>query len=377
MVNFYISAFLADLALGAVLLSLPLLLIYKFGTDSLILGFFGALGSLVYSAGVIAAGPLSDRFNRKTLIISGCALFIAAYSIIPYLKNLTQVFIVYIFASFSMSMFWPTIQSWLSQGIDRDKLIRSLTGFNVCWSAGLTIGFLLAGILFSMDERTPFIFGVCLVGIIVLLLIKQPVFSEIRDEPAKKVFLETEKERPKLAKKFLVIGWCANLASWYIVGTVRNLFPKLGSELGFSSTAIGFFIFLMFMAQTIMFISLGRTSSWHYKIFPIVLFQILAVLSLLAIALFSCASYIAAAMIFLGTCCGMTYFSSIFYSLYGFIDKGKKSGIHEAFIGAGGLLGPLAGGIAAYYFGIRAPYLAAAALILTAIAVELILYRKK
>ena len=82
-------------------------------------------------------------------------------------------------------------------------------------------------------------------------------------------------------------------------------------------------------------------------------------------------------MIFLGLSSGMTYFSSIFYSLYGFIDKGKRSGIHEAFLGAGTFCGPLVGGLAAYKFGIRAPYLAAALLLVIAATVELMIYRRK
>ena len=87
MYNFYIAAFLADLALGAVLLSLPLLLIYKFHASSLTLGLLGALGAFVYASGVVAFGRLSDRFNRKHILIFGCFLFILVYSIIPYQQH--------------------------------------------------------------------------------------------------------------------------------------------------------------------------------------------------------------------------------------------------------------------------------------------------
>jgi len=376
MTNFFISAFLADLALGAVLLSLPLLLIYKFGADSLILGLFGALGSLIYSSGVIACGRLSDRYNRRNIIISGCVLFIAAYSIVPYLRQLGHVFLIYSFCAVSMSLFWPTIQSWLSQGLNKGNLLRSLTSFNVSWSAGLTIGFLSAGILFSFNQKAPFFFGVSLIAVVILLLVRQPVLSEMRDEPVRKTFLETEKERPRRAARFLPIAWCANFASWYVVGLMRNLFPKLGSELGYSSVAVGFFVFMMFLTQTIMFFMLGRTHRWHYRLSPLLLLQVMAIMALIVLTFYSGTVYIMAAMLCLGFCSGMTYFSSIFYSLYGFIDKGRKSGIHESFIGMGGLLGPLAGGIAAHNFGIRAPYVTAALLLTAAIAVEIFIYRR-
>jgi len=376
MLNFYLSAFLADLALGAVLLSLPLLLIYKFNANSLILGLFGSLGALIYSLGVIAAGRLSDRFNRRNVLIFGCIVFILVYSALPFLQRLGQVFCIYVFGSASMAMFWPTIQSWLSQGLNKDKLVRSLTNFNICWSAGLTLGFLLAGFLFSISQKAPFIFGVSLVAVIILILLKQPVLSEAKDEPIRRVFLETEKEKPESARRFLYIAWCANFASWYIMGIVRNLFPRLGIELGFSSRTIGIFIFIMILTQTIMFFILGKTQKWHYRFLPIAIFQILAIAALLLITFSSAAVYFMLAMVFLGLAGGITYFSSIFYSLYGFIDKGKKSGIHEAFIGIGGFLGPLVGGLASHKFGMRAPYITAVLLLGITIAAELALVRR-
>lgn len=372
MINFYISAFLADLALGAVLLSLPLLLIYKFSATSLILGLFGALGAFIYSSSVMIVGRLSDRFNRRNILIFGCVLFILVYSILPFLKHLKQVFFIYVFGAISMSMFWPTIQAWLSQGLDKKNLVRSLTNFNVCWSAGLALGFLFAGILFSFNPEAPFMFAICFMAVVILLLRRQPVPSEVRDEPARKIFLKTQEDRPGSARRFLYIAWCANFVSWYIVGIVRNLFPKLSTELGFSSAYIGVFIFLMILAQTIIFFILGRTHRWHYRLLPIVLFQTFAIMALLLLTISSKAAYFMIAMVFLGLSCGMTYFSSIFYSLYGFIDKGKKSGIHEAFIGTGALFGPLIGGFAAYRFGIRAPYVAAVLLLAATITFEVI-----
>lgn len=377
MLNFYISAFLADLALGAVLLSLPLLLIYKFGATSLTLGLFGALGAFIYSFGVITAGRLSDRFNRRNILIFGCILFILVYSTLPFLEDIKWVFFIYVFGAISMSMFWPTIQSWLSQGLNKKELVNSLTKFNICWSAGLTLGFLSAGFLFSINPKAPFIFGVTLIAMVILLLFKQPVFSEMGEGGARKVFLETEKDRPESAKKFLYIAWCANFVSWYIVGTMRNLFPKLGTELGFSSGVIGFFIFLITLVQTIIFFILGRTGKWHYRLSPIIFFQILAIAALLILAFSFRPAYFMIAMIFLGLSGGMTYFSSIFYSLHGFGDKGKKSGIHEAFIGTGTFFGPLLGGLTAYRFGIRAPYLTAALLLIVAITIELIIKSEK
>ncbi|MDP3789221.1 MAG: MFS transporter [Candidatus Omnitrophota bacterium] len=373
MLNFYLAAFLADLALGAVLLSIPLFLIYMFGATSLILGMFGAVGALVYSLGVIVVGRMADRFNRRTILLLGCALFAATYLVLPFLKTTAQILTVYIFGSASMAMFWPVLQSWLSQGLNKHNLMRSLTIFNVSWCGGLMLGFLSAGFLFSFNPKLPFALGVVLIACAATLLYKQPLKpAALADAGAA---AEPEEKRPANYKAFLYAAWCANFVSWFIIGIMRNLFPKLGTELGFSTGVIGTLIFIITLAQTVMFFVLGKTHRWHYKLGLLVLFQAFAMIGLLAVYFFSNAATLGGAMILLGLSAGMTYFSSIFYSLYGSTAKGKHSGIHEAFLGTGGLFGPLAGGLLAAGIGIRAPYIAAAVVVIVAIAAETVLIK--
>ncbi len=71
----------------------------------------------------------------------------------------------------------------------------------------------------------------------------------------------------------------------------------------------------------------------------------------------------------------MVYFSSIFYSLNNLEGKGQKSGIHEAVLGTGLLLGPLVGGTIAEAFTLRSPYVLAIFVIGAAICVETLLMK--
>ena len=376
MFNFYISAFLADLALGAVLLSIPLFLIYMFGATSLTLGIFGAVGALVYSAGVIIAGSISDRVSRRNILLSGCCLFIVAYSILPFLRTTGQVLMIYILGSASMSMFWPTLQSWLSQGLNKRDLMKSLTMFNIFWSSGLMIGFFAAGFLFARNPKLPFALGVILIAVVMALLYKQPLTPAAENSAGKKADVTAEEKKPANYAALLYAAWCANFLSWFIAGIMRNLFPKLGTKLGFSAGLVGTLIFVITLAQTVMFFILGRTHKWHYKLELLILFQALALASLLAVAFTSQVAYLIIAMVFLGLSTGMTYFSSIFYTLYNSsTEKGRGSGIHEAFLGIGGLFGPLAGGLFAQKFGIRAPYVVAAVVLMLAMAAEMALVK--
>lgn len=249
------------------------------------------------------------------------------------------------------------------------------------------VGFFSAGFLFTLGQKVPFAFGVILIVITMLFLYRQPPVPRVN--PVTKLFsggvnknaagspiAGIGEDKPANYISFLYIAWCANFVSWFNLGVMRNLFPKLGTELGFSTALVGTLIFIITFAQTVMFFVLGRTHRWHYKLGLMLLFQLLAFLSLWIFVFFSCVAYFVVAMVFLGLSAGLTYFSSIFYSLYGSVDKGRKSGLHEAVIGTGAFFGPFAGGLFAAKFGIRAPYIVAAVVVAAAMLLEVALIRK-
>ena len=81
---------------------------------------------------------------------------------------------------------------------------------------------------------------------------------------------------------------------------------------------------------------------------------------------------------FVGVGLGFVYASSIYYSLHGPTDHGKYAGLHEAVLGAGTFLVPLAGGaLADLTRDLRMPYGFAAAATLAAIGIEEGLYRRR
>lgn len=377
MFPFYLSALIVDMALGAVLLCVPLFAIKRFDVSPLFLGYIGTLGALFYSSFVIVFGRLCDRLNRKVILFLGCILFSVTYTIMPHLKHQAWILVVYPFGSVAMAMFWPSIQSWIALGKDERRLLGDIGKFNISWSMGLMLGPLIGGFLFQINDHAPFIFASSLIILAIILLSKQPLVLEKKKPEGETITISGEQtniNRPA-SQKLLYVAWVANLASWFTIGMIRNQFPKLGVFLGISPVLIGTLIFAMGFSQTGMFFLLIRSRRWQFKTISIIPLQALASLGLLMIFLNRLTSVLFLGFIFLGLCSGMTYFSSIFYSLYGHQDKGRKSGLHEGFLGAGILFGPLLGGLAAQEFGLRAPYLVAFILIWAAIAVEIAIIR--
>lgn len=375
---FYLAAFLATTTLGAVLsIGVPLFAGKQLNAGPLFLGSLGALGALFYAPFVIGFGRLIDRFNRKLLLSAGCVLFSLTYILMSRVKYLYQIPLIYPLGGIGMAMFWPSIQSWLALGLDRERLGRRLGIFNVSWGAGWMVGPLIGGFLYNVGYKVPFFFASTLTILTILLLARQPLIlekaAEIREVPS-----SGEEAGAMGRRAFLRAALIANFMSWFFVGIMRSLFPKLGTELGMGSVAIGSLVFCFGLSQTAIFIILRRTQRWQYRLMPLVSIQCLALLGLLIILIFRSAIAFSSAFVFLGISGGMTYFSSIFYSLYGRLDKGRRSGIHEAFIGSGCFLGPLIGGMFSHIFNnLKAPYLATFILMVIAIVVEVGLVRGK
>jgi len=364
---FYIASFIADIALGIVFLAIPLFAIKRFDASFLQLGYIGGFGALTYFLSVLLCGRLVDKISRKKVLISACILYMVIYMSIPFVSSIRQIIYLHMVGSVAMAMFWPSIQSWIALGLDRTSLIRALSNFNVAWCAGLMVGTIAGGFLFEIGSTLPFFIGPILMGSIALLLRRQPLILEVRGRGYAD---QTPDDLSPDCKKFLYIAWIANFVSWFIVGLNRHIFPRIATMIGFSPRLIGLIIFLMVSAQMVVFIMLGRSKKWHYRLGPIIALQAIASWALI-MAIMTDSPYIFGfAFILMGASGGITYFSSIFYSLWAQADKGKKSGIHESFIGAGIFLGPLIGGIAAHNLGSRSPYVIALILLLSAMVLE-------
>lgn len=375
---FYLAAFLVSTTLGAVLsIGVPLFAGKQLNAGPLFLGCLGALGALFYAPFVVVFGRLIDRFNRKLLLVVGCGLFSLTYILMSRVKYLYQIPLIYPLGSIGMAMFWPSIQSWLALGLDRERLSRSLGIFNVSWSAGWMIGPLIGGLLYEVGYKLPFFFASTLAILTIVLLARQPLIlekaAEIREIPS------FEKESGVMGRRaFLRAALVANFMSWFFIGIMRSLFPKLATDLGMGSITIGGLVFCFGLSQTVTFIILRRTQRWQYRLMPLVSIQCLGLGGLLIIFISRSAIAFSPAFVLLGICCGMTYFSSIFYSLHGHLDKGRKSGVHEACIGSGCLFGPLIGGIFSHVFSnLKAPYLVVFILMVVAIVVEVRMVRGK
>ena len=141
--------------------------------------------------------------------------------------------------------------------------------------------------------------------------------------------------------------------------------------LGFSGRDFGIFLAGVYLFQTLTFASLGAWKGWHFRAWPLLAAQAVSLLALIVLGRLHSLPLIWATAPAIGLGLGFSYSSSIFYSLYRQDDPGRSTGAHEALLGTGTFVLPLAGGWAAQLSGsLLAPYALCAIALASAMGAE-------
>ena len=368
---------------GLITLAVPLFAI-NLGASALVLGELGFASALCYVILTPIFGRLVDHIGYRYLLLFGVLTYFLSSLALSLSSKIYQLFLFIAFVGIAGAMFWPSFEVWLTQMRMRESLLKRVSFFNISWCLGSGIGLLIAGILFEAYSHLPFYFASFLSLAIIFLIVgklrKKKRDALSIDSGGKRMennsFLDSSSSGQN-APFYLYIGWIANFANYFCIGMIRYLFPKLSIHIGIKPSIIGVLLFTVAFFQTVAFYMLGKTERWHYKGTPLILSQLLVIFGLVLIFLGSTVISFLIAFMFIGVGGGLIYFSSIFYSLNNLEGKGQKSGIHEAVLGTGLLLGSLVGGAIAEAFTLRSPYVLAIFVIGAAICVETLLIKNK
>lgn len=343
------------------------------------LSWLGACAAFCYSTMCLLSGGISDRIGRKTAAALSCVGLAAAYVLAGWVQDIHQLLLLAALAGGSLAFFWPAVQAWIADlsGRGRRRLARRLAIFNVSWAAGLAAGPTYTGFLWAygagsgLSQRLVFgsIAGSVLLIAVVLLLtrscaIDPDAVSEADDWGAQ--------AHPQAAS-LLFAARAGTFASWFAVGVIGSLFPKLAAELGFDERLRGVLASCFHVGQVGMFCVALAPGSWYYRRWPVLVAEGLALLGMLTLVWARSPWHFAAAFLIAGVCSGVAYTASLFHSLHGRTeDRGKLAGIHEAILASGVFLSPLIGGFLAQYVSLRAPFVMVGIAFAGAMAAQLV-----
>ena len=368
-----IAPFGMDFVFSIYYLAAPLLLI-DLKANPVQLGLVGTLAASVHMGMAHLMGHLSDRLGRRRLIIAAPVIFSATCLLMTQVREVWFILALSVVNGFCLSIYWPSLQAWIADRQTGTGLARDIGAFNMSWTAATLAGPILSGSLYSLYAGLPFLVAAG-IALMLFLLVFTTVHENRLPSAEKEETADTEISNRR--RSFLYAAWVANFASWFIIGNVRYQFPKLARELNIPPHLIGLVLGFLGLALFSGFFFLRKTNRWHFTRDFLFGAQILSLAGILLIIVSNEPTLFASAFVMIGLSCSVTYYSSLYYAVRLLKKKGRGSGLHESILGGGAVLGPILGGVAAQYAGLRAPYFLCIAILVAALGAELILVKKQ
>jgi len=358
-----------DFVFSVYYLAAPLLLI-DLKANPVELGLVGTLASSIHMVMAHLMGHLSDRLGRRRLIIAAPVIFSTTCLLMTQVREVWIILVLSLVNGLCLSIYWPSLQAWIADRQTGTGLARDIGNFNLSWTAATLAGPILSGLLYRLYPRLPFF-----VGAAIALMLFFLVFTSVHEnklhpaEEAEPLDTETSDWR----RSFLYAAWVANFGSWFVIGNARYQFPKLARELNIPPHIIGLILGFLGLALFSGFFLLRKSARWHFTKEYLFGAQILALAGILLIIVSKEPMLFASAFIMIGLSSSVTYYSSLYYAVHLLKKKGRGTGLHESILGGGAVLGPILGGLAAQYAGLRAPYFLCIAVLVAALGAQLIL----
>jgi MFS family permease len=348
-----LTAFVADFALYLIWTAIPFKAI-SLGATPAILGLLPAIASSTYMLTTVLAGHLSDRISRLQLARVGCVLFAGGCLLLVRAGSVGGILPVLPLIGLGMGFFWSPIQAAVADEETVKGLEKNIGLFNVFWSSGKGLGFLVAGGLYASFGPGPiFITGAAVILAIMALLPKAR--ERVAEEDDDRGGFEKVSRRDLTA--FLRMAWLANAIAFGVGHTLNTQYPKLMVEIGLDSSDFGVYLCSIFLMQTLVFVILRSFQGWRFRRLPAYLVQIAMGATVVLVSFARAYPVILLTAIPIGLGLGLAYHASITYSLASHAGRGKRAGIHESLLGLGNLLIPFIGGVLASGIGdLRIPY---------------------
>ncbi len=369
-------AFLANFGFGIQMVPLPLYTA-DLGASVLVLGMLGGATAAVYTCGCFATGVLVRLLPTRGLTLIGSAVSGTALILLGQAETVQEVFKAACTSAAGLSIFWVSMETWLGESGDAKSLPRRTAAFNVSWCSGLIAGPWLGGILFDRYAQLPFFCAAAALftcTLLVSLVVGSRFTNRSRRDDYGLSFDPTE-----LAKsdRLLPVVWLAQFTQWLSVSMIRYIWPKLANDQGFEPAAIGRFLAVVGLAQTITFAIMGIVHFWRFRRYLIYAVQIIAATAIAAMAVTANQTILYAAFAVVGIGTAFIYKSSIYYSLYHPKNRGFRSSMHEGLLASGALVGPIYAGTLAHLAFLSLPFILMPAIVLTSVIVQGRIYNRK
>ena len=374
--GFFLSAAAMDGGFFLIMVAMPFKVLALDG-GALELGLVPAIGAVAYIVCAPLAGHWSDRVSRTLLCFGGGLVLVVCAVLAWLIRRLDLLLALQALMGLGKALYWPAVQATLADVSPGARRVPALGRFNVAWSTGKTVGFLLGGLLLAgFGFRAVYLAGAASVMVAFALLPKGPAVRAATDAAAREPATDPDRDSgpppPARLRRFLLMAWIANTAAYGAFGILTHHLPQWFAHHGWDAARYGWFLGAILGSQTLVFLLLAGPVRLAWSAWRLWLPQALAAVAVALIPVLPGLAGLLLVAPVIGLGCGVCYTASIFYSLEAPTARGRNAGIHEGLIGAGGFLPPLVAGLLVRVgLGLSAPYLLAAGLLAVALAAQI------
>jgi MFS family permease len=364
--RFFLSAFWMDFSGGMYIVALPFIAM-SLGAGSLELGIIGAVRGIAYMFGSLVAATVAAMFGRRATVTASCLAVAVLLLLTAAVGALWQLCAVAAVWAVALALFWPSLLAWVGDSHGPAELGRATGTTSMGWSLGAMAAGLFAGWLYKVDPMLPI-----LTAVLPVLL----AAASVRRLATQRVVLAASQASGRsdpTARRRLVAAWIGNGSVFCLIGLMGDVFPRFGTEIGVTPFMFGALVTVQGLARTGVFGMGLLGAEWPRKWTVSVLLQLLAASAVALVGIIAARWWLVLAFAALGLSMGTAYYVSLYASLESAWSRGMNSGIHEATLMAGALLGALGGGAIAHVWGVRAPYLPLALLVLLLALAQVVL----
>ena len=361
-----------DFCTGLVSFAVPLRAL-DLGASVVELGFIGTAGSLSFTVACTFTGKLADRFDRRRLMTIAAGLTALVFCMLFLAVNYWMLLAGAALGWGLLALFWPTLQATLAENRSQRQLVKTLGTFNMFWTLGFMLGPATGGFLYLVGPQVPFAAG--MIGMVLLTLAIH--FLRFRPSAVRDAEPDDGPREHVDTARFRWIAWTATFTAFFMMGMLNNQFPKLASVLLIRPDTLGILLAIPRLIQMLIFLVARFTTWWQFRLRPLVIPQVIAVIGMVVVATQDSTVVLAIAFGTVGLLVGAAFSASQFYSFYQEERKGEKGARNEMFIGMGMVSGPFIGGLLAQLIGLRMPYVLCCTVLLAAMLVEYRWYRKR
>lgn len=312
------------------------------------------LFGVCYIAGALGSHRVAQKITERRLLIFAIVAQGVVHLALGFVVNVPVLFVAMAVAAFCNGLKWPVVESYVTAGRHSKNQLESIGHFNVSWAVAVPLSLLIVGPLIESSNPAILFFLAVVCNVI--------GFALALTTPSRPKHLEDDhpdRPSPQRMERYRVLlkssQW-SMLACYSLMFLLAPILPEILARLNVALIIAPAASALIDLVRLGTFVLLQKWHGWYGRSWPMWLNAFGLPLSCLMTLFGGHVAIVLAGEIIFGFCCGLTYYTALYYVIATKNASVDAGGAHEGLIGAGFFFGPAAGLIGVGLSGVVGSY---------------------